>query len=203
MTGQPLDLRRHTARRPAGALLRVAAAIAALTVPSVLVLTVWPPFGSTGCRGDRAVDETGVPVPCVDSVRTSADEIFWAIVITGLVQLAILGGYVALRRSSTPPCWLPVALGIVALSLGAVVPLSDATTSIWVWPLYALWLAAPLILYYAQRGDPGAIIPIFLALAVSCAVGLLDGAGGAPPAIMLFVSALLLGIRYAVVRRRS
>ena len=192
MTGQRFDLRRPI-DRPAGGLFRASAASAALTFPLLWLFTAWAPFG---------------PEPCIRVCPGSIpeyDDVFFAIPSTAVVELVVVGVYLAvvlLRRTADADIlrWLPVSVGVVVLAVAPLPPLSSADSELLA-PLPLLWILVPLVLYFVNRGDDGAAKWVLLALAPSCVMGALvvqENALAALPAGLLVATAVAaVGIRYA------
>ncbi|MFI6679221.1 hypothetical protein [Kribbella sp. NPDC050470] len=187
MTAPPFDLRRPT-RRPAVGLFRTTVVVTALTLPLVWLFTAWRPFGPPRCRGI---------VPCIHSIPEYG-AVFRAVVATGCVELAAIAIYLVLARPTAALRYVPVAVGVVALALGAWVPAISGSGALWLVPLYLLWIAAPVILHGVHRADPRSVIPVLLALLPSCAVGAiltLETLWAALPALILVASAAFVVVR--------
>lgn len=187
MTAPPFDLRRPT-RRPAAGLFRATVVVTALTLPLVWLFTAWRPFGPPRCRGI---------VPCIDTIPEYG-AVFRAVVATGCVELTAIAIYLVLARPTAVLRYIPVSAGVVALSLGAWVPVISGSGAGWLVPLYFLWIAAPLVLRGVHRADPRSVVPVLLALLPSCAVGaivVVESSWAALPALMLVGSAAFVVIR--------
>jgi len=196
----PLDLRRRT-RPPAAGLLRFTAVVAALTLPLVVGLSIWKPFGPEPCGG--TLDANGFPVPCTEVINPF-DVIFRATVAAGCIELVAIGIYLAVtlpRTTATPGAvlrWLPVSASVVALALGGFSVVSRGGALAWF-----LWLIAPLIFYGVHRADPTAVVPVLLGLlpsAVVSAILVIDSAFNGLPAAIFLTTGIFVGLQR--VRRR-
>jgi hypothetical protein len=199
MDGPPrLDLRRRT-RHPAAGLLRVTAAVAASSLPLVLVFAAWQPFGPGRCGGD--VDSAGFPVPCTDVIEPY-NAIFRAVVATGCLQVLAIGIYlvIALPRTTASTGavlrWAPMSVAVIAMALSAF---AGATHGALV-PGFVLWLIAPLIFDRIHRADARSAVLLLLALlpsAVVSAIFVLESPFYALPAAMFLATGIFVGVRRA------
>ncbi|MGW5195386.1 hypothetical protein ACWEOO_39445 [Kribbella sp. NPDC004138] len=205
MTAPRLDVHRPPLR-PAGNLLRVTAAVAALSVPLALASYVLQVATGAGqCSPQPECQELILP------------EVYSPFVLstTVVAELVLVGCYLALATArgrltrDAARRALPAALGVVFLAVAGLAGWLEAPTN---HPgdapvgtgyliLLGLWLLAPVVLYGVHRGDRGAPIPVALALVPTAFVSI----GALPkvpfaalPAVMLAVAVVAI----AIVRRR-
>lgn len=198
MTASPYDLRRPV-RLPIDPLLRAAAVCAAASVPLVWAVTAWRPFG---------------PEPCgrlCPGVLVIYDAVYRAILVVGCLELAAITTFAlvtVVRGMFSAGAALhrfAVAVGVIALALGACYPMADGTGSGVLAILFVFWVAAPLVLYAVHRIDPRSVIPVLLGLtpgAGVCILVALDGdALACLPTVMLLAIACFVGLRRALIQR--
>ncbi|TDW94338.1 hypothetical protein EV137_1642 [Kribbella pratensis] len=211
MTATLTDLRRRPAK-PAGSLFRVTAAVSFLTLLVLwAVYEWWPSPEFESCH--RTAGGEPCP-PSVDSVGSALDPPY-LILVTALVELVAIGGYLALaaaRRTldlRTGLRWSPAAVAVVALAVGGFGWMMDGgdlngldSVAPGFLLLFAGWLLTPLVLYGVHRGDRGAVILVVIGLAptaVCNAMLVQDYPAGALPGVMLVVSTVVV----VIVRRRD
>lgn len=187
-------------------LLRVTAAVAALSVPLALA--------SYGLQVATGVGQCSPQPECQEQILP---EVYSAFVLSATVvaELVLIGCYLALATArgrlvrDAALRTLPAVLGLVILAVAGLVGWLEAPTNhpgdapvgIGYLILLGLWLLAPLVLYGVHRGDQRAPIPVALALVPTVFVGL--GAlpkvplAGLPP-VMLLIAVVAI----ALVRRR-
>ncbi|MET9275054.1 hypothetical protein [Kribbella sp. NPDC003557] len=205
MTVLRLDVDRPPPR-PAGNLFRVAAAVAALSVPLALASYVLQVATGAGqCSPQPECQELILP------------EVFSAFVLSTTVgaEFVLVGCYVALATArgrlarGAALRALPAVLGVVILAVAGLVGWlekpsnhpGDAPVGTGYLILLGLWVLAPLVLYGVHRGDRGAPIPTALALVPTAfvSVGALPKVplAGLPPVMLV-----LAVVTVALVRPR-
>lgn len=195
MTASPYDLRRPI-RHPADPLLRASAVGAAVSVPLVWAFTAWHPFGPDRC-------DTGM----CPAVLEAYDAVYRAILIVGGLELVALVAYglVSVGPGASALRRIPVALGVIALALGACYPMANGTGSGPLFILFVFWVAAPLVLYAVYRIDPRSVIPVLLGLTPGAGVCALiafdDDPLAALPTVMLLALAGMVALRRDLLRR--
>jgi hypothetical protein len=190
-----------------GNLFRVAAGVAALSVPLALAAYVLQVATGVGqCSPQPECQEQILP------------EVYSAFVLstTVVAELGLVGCYLALATAhgrlvrDAALRALPAVLGVVILAVAGLVGWLEAPTNhpgdAPIRPGYlvllGLWLLAPLVLYGVHRGDQRAPIPVALALVPTAFVSI----GALPkvplaglPAVMLIMAVVAI----AIARRRQ
>ena len=206
VTAPHLDLHRLPTQR-AGNLLRVTAAVAALSVPLAIASYVLQVATGAGrCRPWPECEELILP-----EVRTA-----FVLSTTAAAELVLIGCCLGLAmarggvKRDAARRTFRTAIGVVVLAVAGLTGWLEAPTNhpgeTSVGPGYlillSLWLLAPLVLYGVHRGDRGASIPVALALLPTAfvSIGALPKVplAGLPPAMLLIAA-----ITVSIVRRRE